>query len=100
MNFFFDLINDVAGYTEKYYDEFKERQTIEQLIQKYRAEYKRTEQTDSIKTSKLLGDLYPHCLLVIEGADQLFKMTQGSPGLARDYLDTLILRLNVRLFLK
>jgi ribosomal protein S17E len=37
------LINDIAGYTEKYYDEIPEKEPTEFLIKKYRAEYKLTE---------------------------------------------------------
>jgi len=39
MNFFLDLINHAAGYTNKYYDEMRDRVTNEELIQKYRQEY-------------------------------------------------------------
>lgn len=38
MNFFFDLINDIAGYTEKYYQEMKGQISHEELILKYRKE--------------------------------------------------------------
>ena len=38
LNFLFDLINDCAGYTSKYYDENFERITFEELVQKYRKE--------------------------------------------------------------
>jgi hypothetical protein len=47
-----------------------------------------------LNKSELLGDKYPHCLLTIEGAHALYRMKE-SGSLARDYLDTLILRLNV-----
>lgn len=38
MNFLFDLINHISGYTEKYFDESFHKITHEELIQKYRAE--------------------------------------------------------------
>lgn len=41
MSFFFDLINYVSGYTEKYYGELKSVIDHEGLIQKYRAERNR-----------------------------------------------------------
>lgn len=65
MNFFFDLINEVAGYTEKHYCEVIEHYTTEDLIQKYRA-HSRLPENDPERI-KLLGDNYPHCLMVIEG---------------------------------
>ncbi len=66
----------------------------EQLITKYRSE--REKRGDSINESNLLGDKYPHCLLVIEGAQELMKM-KACDRLAQDYLDTLLLRLVVSL---
>jgi hypothetical protein len=36
--FFLDLINHIAGYTEKYYDEHVAKLSHEDLVQKYRAE--------------------------------------------------------------
>ena len=50
--------------------------------------------TAALNKSDLLGDKFPHCLLVIEGVHALYKMNECG-NLARDYLDTLILRLNV-----
>ena len=38
LNFFFDLINECAGYTAKYYDEHAERMSYDQLVEKYRRE--------------------------------------------------------------
>jgi hypothetical protein len=38
MNFFFDYINHAAGYTHKYYDEHHQRLGTEALIEKYRNE--------------------------------------------------------------
>ena len=32
LNFFFDLINDCAGYTSKYYDENIDKVGVEELI--------------------------------------------------------------------
>ena len=56
---------------------------------KYRSDKKKYE--NNLSESPLLGDHYAHCLLVIEGVHELYKM---SP-LAQDYLDAMILRLNV-----
>ena len=99
MNFFMDLINHAAGYSQKYYDEHHTRITNEQLIQKYRAEYKQVKHDGAVlNKSELLGDKFPHCLLAIEGAHTLYRM-QGCGDLARDYFDTIILRLNVSFIL-
>jgi len=51
---------------------------------------------DLISKSDMLGDKFPNCLLAIEGAHTLYQM-KSCGDLARDYLDTLILRLNVSL---
>lgn len=112
MNYLFDLINEIAGYTEKYYDESLENIDHAGLVKKYRAE--RTKYTDSgLNKSKLLGDHHPHCLMVIEGIQELHKMAgcnictriPGKPApehalpvtptrsLAQDYLDALVIRL-------
>ena len=75
MNFLFDLINDIAGYTEKYYDETLDRFCHEDLINKYRAEKHKYESAGKkIEESPLFGDHYPHCLLVIEGVHELLDM--------------------------
>ena len=103
LNFLFDLINDCAGYTEKYYEENFEKNTFEELVQKYRKE-KEQHQENNYTSSELLGDMYPHCLLVIEGVEKLYRMGArykdhdpdgNSDTLASDYLDTMILRLDV-----
>ena len=59
MNYLFDVINDISGYTEKYYEEGIELMDHEGLIQKYRKE-------KDEPNGKLLGDHHPHCLLVLE----------------------------------
>ena len=92
MNFFFDLINHAAGYTDKYYDDQSERVSIEDLIRKYRNEKKKHE--SNIQASLLLGDHNPHCLLVLEGVHELYRMS-GPGNMTQDYLDAIILRLNV-----
>lgn len=99
LNFFFDLINHISGYTEKYFDEVIEKIDHEGLIQKYRAEKAKYE--SKINESPLLGDRYPHSILVIESAQEFLRMQDGSGktgkgNLAVNYLDTLILRLTVR----
>lgn len=66
MNFLFDLVNEVAGYTAKYYEETKDLIDHEGLIRKYRAERENYE-ASNIDSSDLLGDNSPHCLMVIEG---------------------------------
>ena len=77
--------------------------SYEQLIQKYRSEKARYQES-GYKESELLGDKYPHCLLVIEGVEKLYRMGArykhhdpewNSDTLASDYLDTMILRLDV-----
>ena len=92
MNFFFDLINECAGYTKKYYEEIGAgKLTVDQMITKYR------KQKDDPQNSELLANNYPHCLLVIEGVHRLFRMYRKEskgPHLSVDYLDSLILRLH------
>jgi hypothetical protein len=63
MNFFFDLINEIAGYTEKYYEETRDVISHEGLIMKYRAEKAKFDQKQA---GTLLADDSPHCLMVIE----------------------------------
>jgi len=114
MNFLFDLINDIAGYTHKYYEETRAKINHEGLIQKYRAEKRKYEEKGKkISDSPLLGDKSLHCLLVIESIHELLDMpacnyeykgrvesaAHGSPlsntsSLAKDYLDALLLRLS------
>jgi len=97
MNFLFDLINHASGYTHKYYDEHHQRLNTEQLIAKYRKEKKKFNEKSAAELSaesEILGDKnYPHCLLVIEGAHQLYRM-KSAGMLPSDYIDSLILRLN------
>jgi hypothetical protein len=38
MNFFFDVINHISGYSEKFYDEVTDKMNHEDLVAKYRAE--------------------------------------------------------------
>ena len=75
----------------------------EDLIVKYRAEKEQHKETN-FANSEILGDKYPHCLLVIEGVEKLYRMGArykehnsdgNSDTLASDYLDSLILRLDV-----
>ena len=66
---------------------------------KYRADHSKYE--NKLNESELLGDRHPHCLMVLESCQELFKMqdgcgNMGKGNLAMNYLDTLILRLNVR----
>lgn len=46
MNFMFDIINDISGYTSKYYNESVEQMSHNDLVQKYRKEYKLYEGKD------------------------------------------------------
>ena len=95
MNYFFDLINDCAGYTSKYYDEIGAgKMSYNQMVTKYR---KDRDSEAGIEESDLLGDKHPHCLMVLEGVHRLFRLyrSQSKNQLSVDYLDTLILRLNV-----
>lgn len=99
MNFLFDVVNEVAGYTEKYFEETKEIIDHEGLIQKYRTE--RGKYTASnIDESDLLGDKSPHCLMVIEGIQTFLDMPETklkiggiTTSLSHDYLDALLIRL-------
>lgn len=113
MNFLFDVINHISGYTEKYYEETAERMTHDDLVRKYRTERDRFQGKD-INQSKLLGDRYPHSLLVLEGVQELLQMpgsevkvggftekqesqfalpVNQTRSLAREYLDALLLRM-------
>ena len=74
MNFLFDLINDISGYTSKYYDEVAEKIDHEGLIIKYREENKKYVGKNNLNESKLLGDKYPHSLMVIESVHELYRM--------------------------
>lgn len=66
LNYFLDLINHCAGYSDKYYGEHNKRISNAELIEKYRNEREKHEATN-FKESELLADKYPHCLLVLEG---------------------------------
>ena len=79
----------------------------EELIVKYRAEKEQHKETN-YENSEMLGDKYPHCLLVIEGVEKLYRMGArykvhnpdgNSDTVASDYLDSLILRLDVSKYL-
>ena len=56
------------------------------MIDKYRAE-KRKYDDKGLQTtdSELLGDHHPHCLLVIEGAQELFSMASSKVEYLNDY---------------
>lgn len=43
MNFLMDLINHIAGYTHKYYEELRDQIDHEGLVQKYRSELSKCE---------------------------------------------------------
>jgi hypothetical protein len=60
----FDLINHIAGYTHKYYEETIEKIDHDGLVAKYREENKKFESKPN--DSPLLADKYPHALLVLE----------------------------------
>jgi len=63
------LINECAGYTSKYYEEIgAQKMTYSEMVQKYRPEREHAAESD------LLGDKHPHCLLVCEGAELLYRM--------------------------
>lgn len=64
MNYFFDLINEISGYTHKYHEETKLNH--EELIAKYRS-IKNSDGFDS----PLLADDYPHSVMVIESLQNL-----------------------------
>ncbi len=70
MNFFFDLINECAGYTSKYYDEIGAgKLSYDQMVKRYRKE---RESAGGPESSDLLSDKYPHCLMVLEGVESLY----------------------------
>lgn len=50
---------------------------------------------NSLAKSELLGDKYPHSLIVMEAVQELFRM-KGCGMMAKNYLDSMILRLLVR----
>lgn len=79
MHFLFDLVNQVAGYADKYYREMKVHIDHEGLVQKYREEKKKYEVGTGMKLqdSELLGDRYPHALMVIESFHELMNMSGG-----------------------
>lgn len=72
-SFLFDVINHISGYTEKYYKELKEHMSHDDLVRKYRAEKEQYEGSD-INQSPLLGDRFPHSLLVLESVQVLLDM--------------------------
>lgn len=72
LNFLMDLVNHIAGYSEKYYEEIHSKMDHEQLVSKYRAE--RDQYDGKIEKSPLLGDHSPHCLLILEGVQELYRM--------------------------
>ena len=73
MNFLFDLINELAGYSMKFYEESTDKIDHDGLVKKYREERKKY--TDvGLDKSELLGNHHPHCLMVIEGLQDLVKM--------------------------
>lgn len=41
MNFLFDLINEIAGYTDKFYEESADKINHDGLVSKYREERKK-----------------------------------------------------------
>jgi hypothetical protein len=61
MNFLFDLINHISGYTEKYYGEHMDKIDHEGLIQKYREEIKKYE--GKIQDSPLFRGQVPSLII-------------------------------------
>ena len=75
LNFLFDLINEVSGYTDKYYGETEEVIDHEGLIQKYRKEKQTYEANGKNYTeSPMFADSWPHSLMVLEGVQEFFKI--------------------------
>jgi hypothetical protein len=97
LNYFLDLINHCAGFSDKYYNESHKRIKNHELIEKYKKE-KELHEATNFKDSELLGEKYPHCLMVIEGIQNLVRMPNAG-NLPLDYFDTMILRLNVSFLL-
>lgn len=80
LNFYFDVLNDYAGYTKLYYDELKE--TDQEWKNKLAA--MRQDQDNPY-----LANDYPHLLFTIEKIDKLLKMNDLR---AVNWLETLIIR--------
>ena len=107
MNYLLDVVNEIAGYSEKHYEETMERINHEGLIHKYRSEKERCQEEDvPLSESPLMGDQHPHCVLVIEAIHELLDMPDANyqygsrqhskmmtGNLAKDYIDELLIRM-------
>ncbi|CAI2360060.1 unnamed protein product [Moneuplotes crassus] len=81
LNFFFDLINDYAGYTELYYDE------INMSEEEWKAKVRPMRKN---RDDPYLQDNYPHVVFAIEKAERFLEIGDQR---AEDWLHALILRL-------
>ena len=81
LNFYFDLLNDIAGYTSKYYDEMQ--MTHEEWEKSMVPKWGQTK-------DPYFDQSFPHILIHIENAECL---NRHYDQWARDYLDTIILRM-------
>lgn len=87
MNFLFDVINEIAGYSEKYYSELANVVDDEDLIQKYK-KYRGVDP----ETTEEMHSRHLHCLMALEGVEILKEM-KGAENRPQDYFDSLLLRL-------
>lgn len=71
------MINDIAGYTEKYYSEMMDQISHEELILKYRKEKVKF---DHKQSGTLLADDHPHVLMVLESVQDLIRMPGPKVG--------------------
>jgi len=57
MNYLLDVVNEIANYSEKHYDETIEQIDHEGLIKKYRSEKERCQNEGaSLSQSEIMGD--------------------------------------------
>jgi len=89
MNFFFDLINDCAGYNEKDANGSNSTTMSRDSAAK--------NMQSLVDSTGAVNERHPHCLLVVQGAEKLYRMFRPltKQHLSVDYLDSLILRLKV-----
>jgi hypothetical protein len=86
MNTLFDIINEIAGFTDKYYSEMENVIDHEGLREKYKKE-----RGKNPEESEVLHSRHAHCLLAIEGIESLTNM-RSSENRAKDYFDSLLMR--------
>lgn len=68
-----DLISKYRQEYRSIYSEDEKPSNVVKTLEEEEAEAKE-QSVKGLEGSKLLGDIYPHCLLVIEGAEKLYQM--------------------------